>query len=432
MGHRVLLTFTATALLTAAGLTHADEAGTAPAAAGSPAVAGWREFVDGLRELPARMLARLPPSMQNDPQVQQEVGRLALESLTASALDAISGDGDYPVFLPQIGRTLNIGQPNADSVYRLARVTPGGTYRLRGNRGTLRMAIIGQVGPMPGEPGATSAQPGPTRSYEDINALHADKHGNFDVLLSPVRPAGYAGDWWQLLPGTTKLLLRQVSADWGRERDPTLSIERIDKPMGRPRRPATELERRLRQLPTATAFMAQLFVNHVEQLRSQGYVNRLKEFDPSSIGGLAGQFYYEGVYELRDDEALIVETRVPARCKYSSVILTNELYETTDWYDNHSSLNDSQARPDKDQVLRVVVAARDPGVLNWLDTAGYPRGVIQGRWFNCDTQPIPAVRKVALASVRASLPPETPTITPAGRDRLIRERRYALSQRPLW
>jgi hypothetical protein len=48
----------------------------APAAL--PAVAGWGEFVDGLRVLPARMLARLPPSMQNDPQVQQEVARLAL------------------------------------------------------------------------------------------------------------------------------------------------------------------------------------------------------------------------------------------------------------------------------------------------------------------------------------------------------------------
>jgi hypothetical protein len=82
-------------------------------------------------------------------------------------------------------------------------------------------------------------------------------------------------------------------------------------------------------------------------------------------------------------------------------------------------------------VLRVVVSARDPGVLNWLDTAGYARGVIQGRWLNCDTQPIPSVRKLALAEVRTTLPPETRLIAPAERDQLIRERRQALLQRPL-
>jgi hypothetical protein len=108
------------------------------------------------------------------------------------------------------------------------------------------------------------------------------------------------------------------------------------------------------------------------------------------------------------------------------------LYETTDWYDSHSSLNDTQYATNKDGVLRIVVAARDPGVLNWLDTTGYPTGVIQGRWMSCDTQPIPTVRKVALAEVRAVLPADTRKVTPTERDRQVRERRYALAQRPLW
>ena len=411
---------------------HADESKSPPPAPSSQTVAGWNELLDSLRDLPDRMLAKLPEPMRQDPQVRQEVARLALESLTSSALDAIGGDGDYPVFLPQIGQLLNVGQPNADTVYRVARITPGGTYRLRGRRGSLRMAIIGQLGAMPGEPGAKSSQPGPTQGYEDVNALHIDGRGRFDVLLSPTRPSGYGGDWWQLYPSTSKLLLRMVSADWSKEQALTISIERVDIPMGRPRRPAADLEQRLRRLPAATAFMALLFVNHVEQLRSQGYVNELKVFDTSQIGGLSGQFYYEGAYELHDDEALIVEAKVPHKCTYSSMILTNEIYETTDWYDNYSSLNDAQAKPDKDGVLRIVVSAKDPGVANWLDTAGYPSGAIQGRWANCDTQPIPSIRKVARADVRKSLPPETSTVTAEERDRLIRERRRALQERPLW
>jgi hypothetical protein len=422
-----------TVLLCAGGSAFADPPALPANPASPPAgIAGWNELVDGLRNLPNRMLAKLPEPLRNDPQVQQEVGRLILESLASSTIDAIGGDGDHPTFLPQINQTLNVGQPNADTVYRVARITPGGTYRLRGQRGALRIANIGQLGPTPGEPGSTSSQPGPTRIYNDINALHADAKGNFDVLLSANQPQGYKGDWWQLSPTANKLLLRMVSSDWSHERPLTISIERVDATVQKPRPPAADLEQRLRRLPDATAFMALLFVDHVEGLRQQGYINKLKVFDTSQIGGLAGQFYYEGAYDLHDDEALIIESKVPSNCLYRSLILTNEIYETTDWYNNYSSLNDSQARADQDGVLRIVVAAKDPGVPNWLDTAGYPRGVVQGRWTGCKTQPIPSVKKVTVAEVRDVLPRDTPLVTPAQRQAQIRARRLALEQRALW
>jgi hypothetical protein len=71
-------------------------------------------------------------------------------------------------------------------------------------------------------------------------------------------------------------------------------------------------------------------------------------------------------------------------------------------------------------------------VPNWLDTAGHPKGLIQGRWADCDASPTPTVHKLAVAEVRKSLPPETPTVTPKQRDQLIRDRRATLQQRPLW
>jgi hypothetical protein len=79
-----------------------------------------------------------------------------------------------------------------------------------------------------------------------------------------------------------------------------------------------------------------------------------------------------------------------------------------------------------------VVSSKDPGVANWLDTAGYPTGVIQGRWANCDSQPVPTVEKVSLLDLRKSLPPETRAVTPEQREAAIRERRRALQERPLW
>jgi hypothetical protein len=393
-------------------------------------VAGWDAFIERLRVLPARMLAKLPENPRRDPQIRQEIGRLALEALTCSALDALGSDPDRPAFLPQIGQILNVGQPNADTVYRLARITPGGVYRLRGARGTLRMFDISQAPPSPSEPGYKPE--GGARVSHDCNSLQVDSEGRFDVLLSETRPPNHTGDWWQLKPTTNKLLMRMVSADWAGERAPTIAVERMDAPATRPRVAASDLESRLRRLPDTIDFIALLFVDHVEVLRRDGFINKLKVFDVSKMGGLAGQFYYEGAYELQDDEALIVEVKVPQRYHYRSLILTNEIYETTDWYNNQSSLNDAQADVDADGVLRIVVSTKDPGVPNWLDTAGHRRGLIQGRWAYCDSQPVPEVRKVTLADLRKHLPAETSTVSPQAREQIVRERRAALQQRPLW
>jgi len=387
-------------------------------------VPGWQEFVERLRTLPDRMLAKLPEDMREDPQVQQEVARLALESLATSTLEAIGADGDAPQLLPSIGQVLNVGQPNADTIYRSAQLTPGASYRLRGTPGTLTLSVIAQVVPQ-GAPGAG------VRSHLDLSTLRTDADGRFDLLMSPSRPEGHEGDWWELNPAATRLMVRMVSSDWDAEVDPTLSIERVDMPPGRARPPAASLERKLRTLPHQIDYMALMFVDHVEQLRQEGYVNRLKIFDVG-FGALAGQFYYEGAYELANDEALIIESPVPAKCDYRSLILTNEIFETTDWYDNHSSLNGAQSAPDADGKLRIVVSAKDPGVKNWLDTAGYPRGVVQGRWTGCDSQPIPEVRVVKLADVAASLPPDTARVTPEERREIIRERRRAFQELPHW
>lgn len=392
--------------------------------AGVSSVAGWQEFIDSLATLPDRMLARLPEARRNDAQTQQEVARLALESLASNALAALGGDGDAPQFLPAIGQVLNVGQPNADTIYKSCIITPGASYRLRGRRGTLALAVMAQVIPQ-GAPGAGM------RAHLNLADLRTDAEGRFDVLLSAGKPAGHTGDWWELDAAASQLMIRLVSADWGNEIEPTLSIERVDKPVRRPRPPAETLEARLRRLPVGIDYLALMFVDHFEKLRDQGFINSLKIMT-LEFGALEGQFYYEGTYDLADDEALVIESPIPEKCGYRSLILTNEIYETIDWYNNHSSLNGAQAGPDPDGKLRIVVAGRDPGVKNWLDTAGHPRGIIQGRWTGCDSQPIPTVSKVKLSELHAALPGDVARVTPAEREQLVRDRRAALQQRTLW
>lgn len=79
---------------------------TPSAAPASSAVPGWTDFLDGLRDLPDRILARLPAEQRNDPQVRQEAGRLALSAVAAATIDALASDPDHPVFLPRSTITL--------------------------------------------------------------------------------------------------------------------------------------------------------------------------------------------------------------------------------------------------------------------------------------------------------------------------------------
>ena len=392
---------------------------------GIPSIEGWDVMVDGLRDLPRQMLAKLPEEQRNDPQVRQEVARLALSALGSVTIDTLGGDPDFPAFLPTIGQVLGVGQPNADTIYRAARISPDGVYRLTGTRGSLNQAVIGQVVPR-------NAETGQGRAHLDINALSVDEDDRFEVVISAERPDGFTGRWWQLRPAANRLLLRLVSYDWAGEVSPTLALERLDRPMRRPRVPAAVLEQRLRAMPQAMGFLGPMFVDHVEKIRAEGYVHRFKPLDMTSGGGLDGQFYYEAVYDLSDDEALVIETEVPETCPYRSMILTNAIYETTDWYNNHSSLNGHQAPVDSDGKWRIVVSARDPGVRNWLNTAGYPTGMIQGRWTHCSSTPIPTITKVAFDEIDAHLPADVARVTPEERDATLRARRQAMMQRPHW
>ncbi len=394
--------------------------GTAAEPAGQSPVAGWDEFVENLRGLPDRMMARLPETMRQDPQLRAEIGRLALEAVASSSIDALGADPLAPTFLPTIGQVLNVGQPNADTVYKVAAVDPGETYRISGSKGTVTLAVMAQM-----LKGSNS------RPHLDLSKLASDAQGNVSVLVGPERPEGYAGDFWQLEPGTRRLMLRIVSSDWSREVQPVLAIERVSGPVQRRRASAQELAARLKGLSQAIDAIAPLFVNAVQKLADEGYVNRFKVMVPP-MGALESQFYYDGVFELKDDEALIVESEVSATCRYRSLILTNELYETIDWTNNHSSLNAAQAAPDADGKLRIVISARDPGVRNWLDTAGHPRGMIQGRWTGCDSQPIPRVVKVRFADVQRSLPGDVARVTPGQRQEIVRERNRAYQRRSLW
>jgi hypothetical protein len=76
-----------------------------------------------------------------------------------------------------------------------------------------------------------------------------------------------------------------------------------------------------------------------------------------------------------------------------------------------------------------VIAHADPGVPNWLDTAGHERGSLVARFLLADAAPKPALERVPLARVREALHPATPIVTPDERAEQLACRRRAVWRR---
>jgi hypothetical protein len=67
-------------------------------------------------------------------------------------------------------------------------------------------------------------------------------------------------------------------------------------------------------------------------------------------------------------------------CDYWMFVLHNHWLESLDYRYHRIHLNNHTARLEPDGRLRVLIAHQDPGLPNWLDTAGHRRGTLGVRW----------------------------------------------------
>jgi hypothetical protein len=154
----------------------------------------------------------------------------------------------------------------------------------------------------------------------------------------------------------------------------------------------------------------------------------LPPLDGTKMGAAAENRPVIGSFKLEPDEALVVEV-TPPEGLYWSYSIGNPWWETIDYARHQSSLNGHQATVDDDGVLRVVMAHRDPGVANWLDTAGHSAGPVILRCVRTKSAPVPETRVVRFDDIGGALPAGTRRVTPEERRRTIASRRLAVSKR---
>lgn len=387
----------------------------------------WRSFIEPLVPIGGRLSELL--SHPEDPQLRQEMYMHLYSVISQGYFGLFYSDPAYPSFWPILNAAFNTLGPNPDDSYYLTSIEGNGVYRITGKRGTVHILGfsigsgsfftrgVGDFGP----------------SLSDYNAddLNIAADGSFDVILSQKRPDGHAGDWWELNPKATSLMVRQRSYDWVNEVDGRVAIERLDRPASRPRMSAADIAARMKEVAGWAERNTKWSIAIVNKYRNMGLVNKVFLHDYAN-GGLTTQTYIDGTWDLQPDEGLLLETELPKKCLYWNFQLTDELYGSVDYANRQSSLNGHTARLDADGKFRAVVSARDPGVPNWLDTGGYPRGDIIGRWQEFSDAPLPVVTKIKVADVRKYVPTDTPVVTPEQRDRALRERRRAFQMRQKW
>jgi hypothetical protein len=154
----------------------------------------------------------------------------------------------------------------------------------------------------------------------------------------------------------------------------------------------------------------------------------LPPVDRTDIGAAAENRPVIGRWELRPGEALIVEVEPPEGI-YWSYSIGNPWWETIHYGRHQSSLNAHQTAVDSDGVVRVVLCAEDPGVANWLDTAGYSNGPIILRCVRTKTAPTPTARIVPFDDIRTELPSDTSQVTPEERKFIVTARGRAVRER---
>lgn len=390
-------------------------------------VLSWEEYVDMLKPA-GNLIERIW-----DPQSEQsraELYRQFIQNIALGYFMYFQADPDHPDWLPFMNSVLGI-QPCPDDSGLLTRIRGTGTYRVSGDRGTVHVLFFATGKNIIG----LQDELGPGYNSYNADNLKLAADGSFEVIFSTERPKGYTGNWWYLHPEADFIFVRQRYYDWAKERPSRLAIERLDAVPLKPRMSKEEIDRNLRLLLGGfTRRLSKWALDYRDRIAKQAPLNTIYMGKHLSSGNSNEwpQYYWEGTYQIKADEALIVETDLPKIRPYWNAMMIDDLWNQVEFIYRQGCLNGHQARIDSDGKFRAVVSLEDPGVHNWLDTGGYLHGQIMGRWLMCDSQPLPTMKKVPLAEVRKHLPADTPIVSVEERAKLLQIRRVGGQLKSRW
>jgi hypothetical protein len=387
-------------------------------------------------EASTRAFAGLP--LAADPEAQRAL-RPAVEELAfATALDAADSDSDRPRVVwafaaPRawLGRTVpgsRWGIDNPDNVYRLIPVDGNSKYEISVRShtpGPIQYSFL-VYDSFVGEDGRQAHLDTPVAGLRDRD-IKVAADGSFTITVDST-PANGRDNHIQTNDSARVLLVRNTFSDWQHQVPLDVSVRRLGTPT---HDPLTDREVAVRAAGRRNAATETILGWEKAGFAANKAVNTISK--PAARGGGWG-YAANGNFKIADDEALVV-TLNPLGAKYVGFDLTNPWLVSLEHIRGTGSLNSEQVQRSRDGSITYVIAAKDPGIYNWLNTSGFHSGNILIRWqvlpesATTADGAVQSVKVVKLGALSAALPADTQRVDSAERRRLIDRRATAYAHR---
>ena len=341
----------------------------------------FHELLDLLREVEERRYG--PEYGIESPDDVAAGHRNLLHLLEGGLFSHFEADPERPKFRRIVSPTRKFRGDNPDAIYFDAAIRPDREYRVRSNlAGAVYFSVTVEEGP--GEGAYTTG----TASGLHDGEMRIEPNGDFEILLSPDDP-GDGRNWLKLTPTACRLTTRHyfeeaVCAAADPSRHVPIAIDPVVDP-GPP--PAWDDARVANGIARVMNFVRGDTIGQPprDPQEQPSWVSTTpNQFNPpEKPGDLAFSAmdiaYAMCPYWLGPDEALVIRGRFPP-CKFANLVLWNRYLQSYDYNNRNISLNRAQTQLEPDGSFRLVVAHRDPGVPNWLDTEGREGGILYWRF----------------------------------------------------
>jgi hypothetical protein len=212
---------------------------------------------------------------------------------------------------------------------------------------------------------------------------------------------------------------RDSQRDWSQV-PAEVTVRRLDPPAGWTPRPEEEIAATVvDDLPACVHFWSTFKDNF------------LGDHQPNTLVGPNGRdgnwgYLAGGRFALPDGQGLLI-TIDPAGSYYTGFQISDPWTLSPDPMLRMVSLNSGQVTPNPDGTLSYVLAGVDPGIANWIDTAGLRAGWTLLRWQGVPAGAEPGsfireVRLIDLAQIDAEIDATVPRVDIATRGQQLRDR----------
>jgi len=335
---------------------------------------------------------------------------------------------DYPLFVRFPNHVARIGWDNPDNPYLSSVVRGDHSYRIRGNIKNFDLVTFNVYSGMLGYTPIADMR---TISGITSDELEVESDGSFELILSE---QSQPGNWLKLESDADNVVIRRLVSNWQESDEGDWEIVNLNTLGTSPERAtsAEVVEQLHESIKMVRGVREILTVAHriLFQLKlSPNEVPVPQLGDPALPMSDPAQATSRAFFQLAQNEALLI-TVPEMDCRFANIQLANPWMESLDYANRQSSLNNYSRKVDADGKIRYVISATDPGVPNWLDTAGYPEGSLFARWTYCKEYPNELdARVVNLSALRELLPESTPMVSLAEREQVIQLRQSAISRR---